>query len=309
MKATMIPVGEEAQGWERALYAFLAEKERRSGSRRTVEGYSRTLQHFFGAAGKPPDRITSQEVFTWAYGIGLSGKEPSAITIGSRLACLSSFYRFLIRMNIVSANPCDQVERPKSSPSPPRGISAEDIRRLLGIIPNTPTGLRDKAIILTLVLTGRRRAEVFNLKVGDLVRTDGLFYIYRGKGGKQGKRELPLPAFEAIREALTAFGKDLDGMKPDDSLWPSPGRDGRGITSGTFYGNLQRYLRKAGLPPAGVHIFRHSAAKLRRDVGESVEDVSCFLDHSSLAVTTVYLRRLEGQEDRAWEKVAAALGI
>ena len=38
-----------AEGWERSLYAFLAEKERRSGSRRTVEGYSRMLQHFFGA--------------------------------------------------------------------------------------------------------------------------------------------------------------------------------------------------------------------------------------------------------------------
>jgi len=309
MTATIIPIGEKAAGWERALYAFLAEKERRSGSRRTVEGYSRTLQHFFGTMGKPPDRVTSQEVFAWAYGRGLSGKEPSAITIGSRLACLSSFYHFLIRMEIVSSNPCDQIERPKASPSPPRGISAEGIRKLLSVIPETPAGLRDKAIVLTLVLTGRRRAEVFNLKVGDLIRTDGLFYTYRGKGGKQGKRELPLPAFEAIKVALAAFEKDLDNMGSHESLWPSPSRDGHGITSGTFYGNLQRYLRKAGLPPAGVHIFRHSAAKLRRDVGESVEDVSCFLDHSSLAVTTVYLKRLEGQEDRAWGKVAEAIGV
>jgi hypothetical protein len=45
-----------AEGWERSLYAFLAEKERRSGSRRTVEGYSRMLQHFFAKVGKPPDR-------------------------------------------------------------------------------------------------------------------------------------------------------------------------------------------------------------------------------------------------------------
>ncbi len=60
--------------------------------------------------------------------------------------------------------------------------------------------------------------------------------------------------------------------------------------------------------PPHVHILRHSAAKLRRDAGESVEDVSRFLDHSSLAVTTVYLRRLEGQEDRSWRSVAAAIG-
>ena len=68
-------------------------------------------------------------------------------------------------------------------------------------------------------------------------------------------------------------------------------------------------MKKAGLPPAGVHVFRHSAAKLRRDAGESVEEVSRFLDDSSLAVTTTYLRRLEGQEDRSWEKVAEAIGL
>ena len=60
--------------------------------------------------------------------------------------------------------------------------------------------------------------------------------------------------------------------------------------------------------PGGVHVLRHSAAKLRRDVGESVEQVSSFLDHANLAVTTTYLRRLEGEEDGGWRKVAALLG-
>lgn len=302
-----------AEGWERALYAFLAEKERRSGSRRTVETYSRMLQHFFGTLGKPPDQVTSQEVFAFAHGVGLSGKEPSAVTIGARIACISSFFRFLIRMDIVASNPCDQIERPRSSPTPPRGLSAEEIRRLLAVIPTTATGLRDRAIVLTLTLTGRRRSEVMNMRAGDISQTGRLFYTYRGKGGKRAKRELPRPAFDAIEKALAAWGKSLAAMDPNESLWPTddPGRAaaGQGVTSGTFYGNLRRYFKKAGLPPAGVHILRHAAAKLRRDVGESIEDVSRFLDHSSLAVTTVYLRRLEGQEDRSWGRVAEALGV
>ena len=37
--------------------------------------------------------------------------------------------------------------------------------------------------------------------------------------------------------------------------------------------------------------------------------VSAFLDHSSLAVTTTYLRRLEGVEDHSWERVADAIGV
>ncbi len=58
-----------------------------------------------------------------------------------------------------------------------------------------------------------------------------------------------------------------------------------------------------------MHITRHTAAKLRRDAGDSVEAVSAFLDHSSLAVTTVYLRRLEGERDGSWARVAESLGI
>jgi integrase len=135
-----------------------------------------------------------------------------------------------------------------------------------------------------------------------------VYYTYRGKGGKTGKRELPRPAYDAITGWLAASGRALEAMAPTASLWPDT-RTGRGITSGTFYTNLRRYLKQAGLPPGGVHIFRHSAAKLKRDAGESIEEVSRFLDHSSLAVTTTYLRRLEGQEDKSWEKVAAAIGF
>ena len=57
-----------AAGREHTLYAFPGEKERRSGSLRTVQSYSRMLQQFFGSAGKAPDEVTSQDVFAWAYG-------------------------------------------------------------------------------------------------------------------------------------------------------------------------------------------------------------------------------------------------
>jgi site-specific recombinase XerD len=296
-------------GWERSLYAFLAEKQRRSGSDRTVQSYSRMLNDFFGRAGKTPDQIDSQDVFTWAYGIGLSGKQPGSITIGARIACLSSFYHFLIRMKVVASNPCDALERPKVTPGAARGLSGEQIHRLLDIVPTTPIGLRDRAIILTLTFTGRRRAEVLGMTAGCIAIEGGtVFYSYRGKGGKTGKRELPIPAYEAIAAWLAAVDKDLATMSATASIWPDT-RAGRGITSGTFYTNLRRYLKKSNLPAGGVHIFRHSAAKLRRDVGETVEEVSRFLDHSNLATTTTYLRRLEGQQDRSWKKVAEAIGI
>ena len=300
---------DSALGWERALYAFLAEKERRSSSRRTVESYSRMLQAFFGQLGKPPGDVQPAHVLAWAHGVGASGREPSAVTIGARIACLSSFYRFLIRMGLDTANPCDALERPKIQPSPPRGLSAEEVRRLLAAIPDSRSGLRDRAIVLTLVLTGRRRAEVLTLTVGDIEPGEPPMYRYRGKGGKRGRRELPRPALEATERALAVFGKTLEIMEPGEPLWPSSADPSQAVASGTFYGNFRRYLARAGLPPAGIHVLRHTAAKLRRDAGEPIEAVSTFLDHSSLGVTTTYLRRLEGQSDGHWPAVANALGL
>jgi hypothetical protein len=105
---------EDLVGWERALYAFLVEKERRSDSIRTVEGYSHRLCDFFGRVQKTPEVVSAQEVFAWAHGIGLSGTDPSSVTVGARLACVSSFFRLVMRTEMVDRNPCGRLERPRT---------------------------------------------------------------------------------------------------------------------------------------------------------------------------------------------------
>jgi integrase/recombinase XerC len=251
------------------------------------------LWPLFADLGKTPDRVKPADVLAFVHGIGKSGRTPSSTTVGARIACLSSFYRFLIRMGLVVSNPCDAIERPRAVQSVARGYGADEVRRLLAVVPDTVAGRRDRAILLTLVLTGRRQT---------------VFYSYRGKGGKRGRRELPHPAFQAICTTLADAGKELATMAPAESLWQAGARP-EGVTSGTFYARFRRYLAAAGMAPTGIHVLRHTAAKLRRDAGESIEAVSQFLDHSSLAVTTVYLRRLEGQEDRTWREVAEAIGV
>jgi len=310
MNPQLLPANprDDAAGWEQTVMAFLAEKERRSGSRRTVESYARILWPFFGRVGSP-DKVTPAHVLVWAHGIGASGREPSSATVGARIACLSSYYRFLIRMNVMTGNPCDALERPRTVQSVARGLGADEVRRLLAVVPDTVAGRRDRALLLTFILTGRRRAEVIGLTLGDIsLEGETAFYRYRGKGGKRGRRELPRPAYEALCATLRDAGLSLAGMDPCGSLWQA-GADTRGVTGSTFYARFRRYLRAAGLGPSGLHVLRHTAAKLRRDAGASIEAVSAFLDHSSLAVTSVYLRRLEGETDRTWPDVAVAIGV
>jgi site-specific recombinase XerC len=115
---------DDVPAWQQTVVAFLAEKERRSGSRRTVEGYARMLWPFLNRVGSP-DQVTPAHVLAWAHGIGASGREPSSATVGARIACLSSYFRFLIRMGIANGNPCDALERPRTVQSVARGLSAD----------------------------------------------------------------------------------------------------------------------------------------------------------------------------------------
>ena len=292
---------------DQTRHAFLAEKER-SGSLRTVQSYSRMLGDSLRAHRLATDRVASSDVLGWARGIGLSGRRPTSTTNGSRIACLSSFYRFLVRMGLVAGNPCDALERPRAVHGTPRGLDAAHVQRLLWMIPDDVAGRRDRAIVLTLVLTGSRKSEVLNLKAGDIaIEGEVAFSRYRDKGGKSGRRELPRPAYGALLATTADLGKALATMEPGESLWQA-GAPPTGVGRPVFYGRFRRYLREAVLPSSGIHVLRHSAAKLRRDAGESVEQVSAFLDHSSLAVTTTNLRRLEGQRDVGWGAVALAIG-
>src|SRR5450830_1014297 len=210
----------DPSAWDQALYAFLVEKGNRSGSRRTVESYSRMLWPFFSERSLAPDRVKPGEVLAWVHGIGRSGRTPSSTTVGARIACLSSYFRFLIRMGLAVSNPCDAVERPRAVQSVARGYSTDEVRRLLAVVPDSVAGRRDRAILLTLVLTGRRRAEVIGLRAGDLsLEGETTFYRYVGKGHKRGRRELPHPAYEAICVSLSDAGKELASMAPAESLW------------------------------------------------------------------------------------------
>jgi hypothetical protein len=286
--------------WAEAVGAFLAEVGKRSGSRRTPAEYARHLARFLEGV---PDHlhVTPQDVHRFAYLPGPSGKEPSASTVSVRLAAVSSFYRFLQRSGTVQTNPAASVERPRQDAPLPRGLDADELRRLLHAIPQTPSGMRDRAIVLTAVLTGLRRSEITSLRVGDLSRNGHVYYRVRAKGGTNRHRELPLPAFSAIVAALEAAGTPLDTLPADAPLF--------GVSPAGFYANLRRYAERADLAGVTPHVLRHSAAKLRRDNGASMEEVGQLLGHRSLFTTARYLARLEGERDTGWAAVAASLGV
>ncbi|MSQ14244.1 MAG: hypothetical protein EXR50_00040 [Dehalococcoidia bacterium] len=62
-KTTALLPKSTADRWDQTMYAFLAEKQRRSGSDRTVQGYSGMLRYILGTMGRTPDKISSLHGF------------------------------------------------------------------------------------------------------------------------------------------------------------------------------------------------------------------------------------------------------
>lgn len=291
------------------LAAWLAEVGQRSGSMRTPDTYRRELERFRGAIESMPTSVqfpagvTTSAVHAFAYAPGPSGRPPAPATITVRLAALRSFFDFARRMGLLVVNPVDDVKRPKSRDPVPRGLSVDEVRRLLEVIPDSPAGRRDRAVVVTILLTGMRRAEVFSLRAGDLEGSaEQLTYTVRVKGGRTRRRELPAAVATAIAAAVSS--KDLRALAELD-----PERRLFACTPQAFYANLTRYAARAGLGHVAPHHLRHTAAKFRRDAGESIEAVASFLGHRNIATTARYLQRLEGEADPAWRKVADLVGL
>ncbi len=91
------------------------------------------LWPFLGRVGSP-DRVTPAHVLAWAHGIGASGREPSSATVGARIACFSSYFRFLIRMNLRTATRATRSSGRGPSTVAPR-LTADEVRRLLAVVP------------------------------------------------------------------------------------------------------------------------------------------------------------------------------
>jgi site-specific recombinase XerD len=140
------------------------------------------LADFFGRTGRPPDRPSARICSPGLMAVGLSGRRPASVTSGARIACLDSFYRFLIRMGLVTGNPFDAVERPEVVAGTPRGLDGDQIRRLLPVIPDDVAGRRDRAIVSTLVPTSCRQSEVLNLK-GERSRCRKRYGVFRYRSG------------------------------------------------------------------------------------------------------------------------------
>jgi site-specific recombinase XerD len=284
--------------WSLVVAAFLQERGSRTGSRRTVETYGRIIRRFLRTVADAA-AATPLDVHRFSHAPTQDGRPPAPSTILTRLAAVGGLYEFAVRMRVAAQNPAAAVGRPAVRLAQPRGLTVAEIARLLAVIPDTPAGHLDRALIVTALLTGLRRSELVSLRLTMPDGRDRVCYEVRTKGGVMRRREIPSPALEAIVAAIEARGPG--SHRGEGAVFA--------VADSTFALHLRRHAEAAGLADVSCHVLRHTAAKLRREAGASIEEVGNLLGHRSIATTAMYLRRLEDEEDRGWEPVARTLGL
>jgi len=178
-----------------------------------------------------------------------------------------------------------------SQHSLPRGLSPEQVERILAVCPSTPRGIRDRAILLLLIRLGLRAGDIAALRFSDVDFEAGTIQV-SGKGG----REVRLPLPQDVGDALLAYVDAARPRVPSEQVFlrsVAPFKPFTGAQVGHAITHVARAaLKRAGVQPPirGAHVFRHPAAcqMLRQGVG--LEEIAAVLRHRSIETTALYAK-------------------
>lgn len=234
----------------------------------------------------PPSEIEYKHLveFTkWLNELNRSAATQSRIISGIR-----SFYRYLILENLVTKNPTELIETPKTGRKLPDVLSVNDIDNLLNAVDvSTPKGHRDRTMLETLYACGLRVSELVNLKISDLFFETGFIRV-TGKGNKQRLVPIGSHAMKQIdiyRNQIRVHLKVQKGF--EDYLFIS--NRGKKLTTVMVFLIIKKLAEKIGLNKrVSPHTFRHSFATHLVENGADLRAVQEMLGHESITTTEIY---------------------
>jgi site-specific recombinase XerD len=224
-------------------------------SERTVAAYLigvRQADKFFRAHGTTIQIATRADLEAF-MGDLLSRR--AASTAATYYKVLKILYAWLVEEEEIAASPMVRM-KPPIVPDKPVPIVPEDgLKRLLRVCAgNTFEARRDTALIMLLLDTGARRAEMVGLTLADVdLELDVLLVL--GKG----RRERTLPFGRRAGEALDRYLRVRVRHKHAGLPWLWLGQKGR-LTDQELVMMLRRRGARAGLPGLHAHQLRHTFA-------------------------------------------------
>ncbi len=212
--------------------------------------------------------------------------EYSKSTIARKLATLRSFYRFLVRLDLLEASPVSVIRTPRQDKHLPKCL---DVKQMVALLeaPDAGTllGMRDRAILETIYSAGLRISELTAMNIEDLDEFSEALRI-RGKGKKERIVPLGSMALSAIH-SYHSRREAAFGPAPRGALFVN--KFGKRLDQRSIRRNLNQYLLIAGIPVhISPHTLRHSFATHMLNAGADLRSVQEMLGHASLSTTQIY---------------------
>jgi len=274
-------------------------KVEKNASPRTVDSYQKDLFNgleFFAAnmLKKADYNIIPTDIdhrVFRSYLGWLQGKGLARTTIARHLAAWRSFYRYLLREEIIADNSLAKVSGPKLVKSLPR-VLYEGEAALLVESPDLlhPLGIRDRALLETLYAGGFRINELVSLDLGDLDLASGFARVI-GKGSKERIVPLGSESVAAIRNYLGESRPRLLANSTERKLNNAVflNRWGKRLSGRGIRKIVNKYVEKVSLGrKISPHTLRHSFATHLLNAGADLRSVQELLGHIRLSSTQIY---------------------
>jgi integrase/recombinase XerC len=260
----------------------------------TVLSYQTDLQQFGNFlkqtySEKKPELANYGMVRSWIVQLVESGRNPSSIN--RKIACLRSFYKFLLKGDVITKDPMVKIRVLKTKKRLPHFVKENDMVELLDKTAFTAdhAGLRDRLILELFYGTGMRLSELINLKESQ-INLRGRTVKVLGKRNKE--RVIPfLPGLVSIIEAYCkARRKEVKkevGSANHNYLLVTD--EGEQLYPMMVYRLVKKYLNKfTSVDKRSPHVLRHTYATHLMNKGAEINALKDLLGHTSLAATQVY---------------------
>ena len=265
-------------------------RHERNYSEKTIENYRVDLeqfQNFFHAEDETLEweMVDADVVRRWIVSLMDGGY--TATSVNRKLSALRSFYKHLLRREVVKVNPMAKIQGPKAEKALPYFVKEADMNRLLD---DTDFGggfeaCRDKMIIETFYATGIRLSELVEMNDCDVDFTTNRLKVT----GKRSKQRY-IPFGEELRRSLLEY-MDIRNCqfcpRLTDALFVSDkgGRISRAKVGKLVKKNLSKVVSMKKRSP---HVLRHSFATSMLNNHAELNVVKELLGHASLAATQIY---------------------
>lgn len=226
------------------------------------------------------------------YLVFLNGRGLAKTTSARRLAAIKSFFRYLLKKEIIPKNPLSEVAMPKIARKLPRHLKQEEMASvLLQPDPGSFSGLRDRAAMELLYGAGIRVSELVQLDLGSIDLSLGYVRVW-GKGGRERIVPIGKAAVAAVEEYLPVR-KTVD-INEEKALFLNQ-RGGR-LSDRSIRTIVKKYCRMANIAePVSPHGFRHSFATHLLDNGADLRIVQELLGHKKISSTQIYTHVSRGK--------------